>query len=73
MTIEQIIAAADTTSNTWTGELTYPKGHTQSILTFKLRKTAESVALTLKEAGARVHIHRSAYGEYILTATYPTV
>lgn len=71
MTIDQIIAAADTTS-TWVGELTWPAGSTQAILTFAKRTTAESVAQTLREAGAAVRVDRSAYGEFILLTTYLT-
>lgn len=56
MDINQVIAAAETTSNPRVQELT--NGTTEAILTFGKRKIAESVALTLREAGATVrHIH----------------
>lgn len=67
MTIDQVIAAAQTTSNTSVQLLT--NGKTEAILTFSTRKMAESVALTLREAGVeKTTITRTPYKEWILVA-----
>ena len=68
MTIPEIIAAAETTSNTWTGKLT--NGKTQAILTIATRKEADRVATQLKKAGAEGTVERSPYKEYILRVTW---
>lgn len=68
MTILEIIAAAETTSNNWIQRLT--SGTMQAILTFGDRKIAASVAMSLREAGALVNVQTSAYGEEIMVVTW---
>lgn len=68
MSILDIIAAAETTSNNWVQELT--NGSNEAILTFKLRKTADEVARQLKAEGATVNVHRTEYKEYMLVANW---
>lgn len=68
MTIEQIIAAADTSSNPWVNRMT--SGSMEAILTFAKHTTAVSVAMTLREAGALVTTKSSGYGETILVALW---
>jgi hypothetical protein len=69
--IQEIIAAAPTTSTTTPTELT--NGTTEAILTFSTRRAAALVLAQLEDAGAEVRTTKvTAYGEYILVATYPT-
>lgn len=71
MDINQVIAAAHTTSKPWVGEVRTRFTTHEAILTFATRDTAASVAMTLREAGATsVHLTRSPYGETILTVTW---
>jgi xanthine/CO dehydrogenase XdhC/CoxF family maturation factor len=67
--IQEILAAADTTSNNWVGEVLH--GSQRAILTFGTRKAATATARQLKDAGAEVQVaDRNAYGEYLLTAKW---
>jgi hypothetical protein len=68
VTIEQIIAAADTTSNNLVNRMT--SGNMEAILIFAEHTTAESVAMTLREAGALVTTKDSGYGETLLIAVW---
>lgn len=68
MSIEDIIAAAPTTSNNWVQELT--NGTNEAILTFGTRKAADETAKQLKAAGAKVTVERTPYREWILQANF---
>jgi hypothetical protein len=69
MDIQQIIKAAETTSNAWIGEMIH--GKTQAILTFGTRKAADATARELREAGAEIRsITRTPYKEWILTVSW---
>lgn len=68
MSIQQIIAEADTTSNPHTVELT--NGLNEAILIFRFRKTADEVARALKAEGATVEVQRTDYKQYLLIATW---
>lgn len=70
MSIRDIITAADNqvTSTTWIGEMR--DGTHEAILTFKLRKVAEVIAVALRAQGAKTKIVRTEYKEYILTVNF---
>ena len=68
MNIADIIAAAQTTSTPWTGELT--NGTHEAILTFSTRKAADEIVKQLKAAGATATVNRTEYREWIVQAHF---